>query len=151
MSADILAALARIEGKIDALSKRPASATVTVPDGGDVAPDSELDSKYGDPTVRKTPPRWTGGDIAGKKYSECAPDALDSLAGFLEWQAKRDAEKGTEDGNKYAGYARKDAARARGWAKRKRSGWKPPADSNAALFGGGASDPGPPPDDDILF
>lgn len=149
--AEIMAVLARLENKIDALAARKA-APATIPDGGAVASEKDLDSQYGDPSIKKKdPPRWDGPSFVGKKYSECSPEYLDCLAGFLDWKAEKDAEKGTEDGNKYAGYARKDAARARGWAKRKRDGWKPAPTSNAALFGGGGDDFGPPPDDDIPF
>lgn len=141
--------LARIESKVDALAKgKPAA--VTVPDGGAVASDRDLDGQYGDPEVkRKDPPRWDGPSFVGRRYSECPPDYLDCLVGFLEWKAGKDSEKGTDEGNKYAKYARTDAARARGWAKRKRAGWKPAPTSNAALFG----DDGPaqPADDDIPF
>lgn len=128
--------LDRIEAKLDQLLAAKAPATqasrfAVAP--GAVAPESELDSQYGNPTVRKDPPKWTGDSFAGKPYSECPADYLESLAGFLEWKAGKDTEKGDADSLKYAGYARKDAARARGWAQRNRE--KPAA--SADLFGGG--------------
>jgi hypothetical protein len=127
--------LDRIEAKLDQLlaAKAPApqaSRFAVAP--GAVAPASELDSQYGDPTVRKDPPKWTGDSFAGKPYSACSPEFLDNLAGFLEWKAGKDTEKGDADSLKYAGYARKDAARARGWAARNREKPAPSAD----LFGG---------------
>ena len=132
MSAEIKEQLDRIEamvillcaGKAPAASPAPASGYVVAP--GAVADDAELDSNYGNPDVRKDPPRWKGDSFKGKKYSACSPEYLDALAGFLDWQAGKDDEKGTDDGKKYAGYARKDSARARGWAKRLRAGWKQP-------------------------
>lgn len=141
MSEEITERLVRIEEKLDAILRggRPAVALAAT---GAVAPESELDSQYGNPLVRKDPKRWTesgGASCVGRKYAECPPDFLDALASLLEWQAGKDDEKGTPEGTKYAGYARKDAARARGWAKRIRSGWVPPA-SEAELgsaFSGG--------------
>lgn len=74
------------------------------------------DPKYGDPVVRKNPPRWTGEDFAGRPYSQCTPEFLDSLAGFLLWRAKK--EEAEPEKAKYARYSRLDAARARAWIKR---------------------------------
>lgn len=107
---------------------------------GAVADDRDLDGQWGDPTVRKDPPRWTGASYAGKRYSECPPDYLDTLAGLLDWQAGKDEEKGDEQSVKYAGYKRKDAARARGWARR--NAGKPAAPVVEAGYGdgGGAGD-----------
>lgn len=127
--------LDRIEAKLDQLLARqapaPQASRFAVAPGA-VAPASELDSQYGNPTVRKDPPKWSGDSHAGKPYSECPADYLESLAGFLEWKAGKDTENGDADSLKYAGYARKDAARARGWAQRNR---EKPAQA-ADLFGG---------------
>jgi len=106
---------------------RPASAP------GAVATDYDLDGKYGDEEIRRDPPRWEGAEKnAGKKMSDCSAEYLDELASFFDWQADKDEEKGgtytAADGTvKQAKpeYKRKSAARARGWAARKRSGWKP--------------------------
>lgn len=108
--------LDRIEAKLDQLlaaksAARPASF-------GGVAPASDLDGEWGNPEVRKDPPRWDGPSFAGRKYSECPADFLESLAGFLDWAAGKDEETGDAQKLKYAGYKRKDAARARGWAAR---------------------------------
>ena len=89
-------------------------------------------SQWGDPEVRKDPKRWTGAPVAPAKMSQCPPDYLDAVAEFKAWQASKEAEKGDEEGAKKAGYCRKDAARARGWAKRLRAGWKPPVDPTAS-------------------
>lgn len=113
-----------------------------------VAPASDLDSQYGDPLVRKDPKRWEGATHVGLAYSRCAPDFLDCLAGFLDWCAEREAK--TPGKEKYANYSRRDAARARGWAARIRSGWKPPPPKKSVMDGddsdldnGGAFDDGP--------
>lgn len=96
----------------------------------EVASDRELDSMYGDPEVRKDPPLWVkaGGQLyAGSKMSETTPLYLDALASFFDWKATKDLEKKTEEGDKYARYSKRDASRARGWAKRLREGWKAPS------------------------
>lgn len=100
--------------------------------GGEAAPDSDLDGQWGDPTIRKDPPRWQGQSYAGMPYSEAPADYLEVLAGFLDWAAGKAEEKNelTSNGKPRADYLRKDAARARGWALRaakKGGGWRPPA------------------------
>lgn len=125
------------------LKARPASAPATT---GAIAPDSDLDGQWGDPDVRKDPPRWNGPSYAGRRYSQCPPEYLDVLASLFDWKAGKDDEKGTDEGKKYAGYARKDAARARGWAKRLRDGWVAP--SRTSTFDAVATTN---PDDEIPF
>lgn len=97
---------------------------------GAVAPASELDSQYGNPVIKKDPPRWSGPSFVGQPYSACSAEYLESLAGFLEWKAGKNEED--PERAKFAAYDRKDAARARGWAQRNRE--KPAA--SAGLFGG---------------
>lgn len=128
--------------------------------GGEVASERDLDSQYGDPTVKKDPKRWTGESFAGCRMSECPPEYLEVLADLKDWMADKDEEKGTDDGRRFAKYGRLDAARARGWAERKRNGWTPLGHMPTA-GGGGASgsvtgddfgyDVGTPSDDDIQF
>lgn len=105
------------------------------------ASDQELDGPYGNPTVRKDPPKWSGPSFAGKRFSECSPEFLESLAGFYDWKAGKDAASGAVDakGRPKATYSRKDAARARGWAERIRNGWK----GQARPFGGPTARPQP--------
>ena len=150
--------LVRIETKLDVLLAKPAQAPRPAPTGrktepGAMAPDSDLDGQWGNPAVRRDPARWPGDSHKGEFYSDCPPNYLDSLAGFLDWCADRDEEKGTEDGAKYARYGRMDAARARGWAHRIRS-----AQPNGELFPGDEEEQGPSDfpqddfaDDDIPF
>jgi hypothetical protein len=89
-----------------------------------VASDAELDSKFGDPVVRKDPKRWDGPSFQGQPFSRCTPEFLDCLAAFFEWKSEKENED--PEKKKYADYSRKDAARARGWAARIRKGWMPP-------------------------
>ena len=84
-----------------------------------IASDEDLDSQYGNPKVYSDPKRWEGPSMKDRLYSECPPEFLDILAGSLEWLAGQ-LEK---EGKPNAGYKRKDASRARGWAKRLRAGY----------------------------
>ena len=126
----ILAVLARLEAKVDRLLAQQGGATAP-----GIASDADLDGQYGDEEVKKNPKRWTGESFIGRRMSECSPEFLDSLAGHFDYKAERDAEDAAnaedeETANakkKYAGYSRRSAARARGWAARLRAGWKPPA------------------------
>lgn len=108
----ILDVLARLEAKIDALTAaRPAT---------DPTPAVDLDGEWGNPEVKKNPPRWHGDSHAGLRYSDCSPEFLDEMASFHDWRVTK-----AED-DKKRGYARLDAARARGWAARLRAGYKAP-------------------------
>lgn len=127
----ILEQLARIEAKIDAIAARQGTNGVVT---AGVAPDSDLDSQWGDEEIRKDPPRdWSGDSYKGRRMSECPPEYLDALAGYFDWKAGKEAEDAATltdadeaaKKSKYSGYSRKSAARARGWAARLRSGWKP--------------------------
>lgn len=87
-----------------------------------VATDAELDSEHGDEIVKaKMPKDWTGDDFKGAKMSECPPALLDMLASRHEYFAKTNEEAGDKQ---KAGYERRSARRARGWARRMRAGWK---------------------------
>jgi len=105
--------------------------------GGEVASDRDLDSAYGNPTV-KTPRNWKGERFDGFKMSETSVEFLEFFADFKDWQADRREEEGGEDGSKKAGYCRKDAARARGWAERLRRGGARPASATTSQVVGGA-------------
>jgi hypothetical protein len=137
---------------IDRSLKRMAAKTVEPA----VAPVTDLDGKFGDPEVRFMPRDWSGDNYKGMKFSACPPDLLDLLANALDWSAQKaeDNNETTTTGKPLAPFKRMDAARARGWAKRKREGWRPtdshPADPlldsddpDVDPFGG--------PDDDIPF
>ena len=90
-------------------AKSPAS-------GGAVTSDRDLDGKYGDPDIRFDPKKWDGASFKGRKFSAAPAAYLELLAEALdEIAAKTDDEK-------TAGYKRKDAERARGWARRNAGG-----------------------------
>lgn len=95
------------------------------------APASELDSRFGNPTVRKDPKRWAGPSYIGARYSECPTDYLIETAESYEYFAAKDAQK--PDARKHEKSGKfwwelnlKDAARARGWAARNRGKSLPP-------------------------
>jgi hypothetical protein len=98
--------------------------TITPTDGAAAAervPEALLAGPYGDPEVKAKDPRdWSGPSQKGKHFSECPPDYLDLLADRYDYFA------GNETDPTKAGYNRKDAQRARGWAQRLRAGWTPP-------------------------
>lgn len=138
---DVIDTLRSIDAHLAALvqhfgcGSRPASAPG--PNVPGIAPDSDLDSKYGNPAIRAKDPRdWTGESQLGKPFSECPPEYLDMVAARLDYFA------GNETDEKKARYNRLDASRARGWAKRLRAGWKPTEEPAAA---------GQVTDDDIAF
>lgn len=90
----------------------------------EVASAADLDGKYGDPEiVAKSPRDWTGDDMKGLRFSECPADYLDLVAARLDYFAGDNESKGD---TQKARYNKLDAARARGWAKRIRAGYKPP-------------------------
>ena len=94
-----------------------------------IATDEDLSGEWGDPEIRKDPPKnYVGPSFVGKRFSQTTPAYLDALAGFFEWKATKESEDasaltGEEAAKKakYAGYSRKDAGRARGWAARLRA------------------------------
>lgn len=101
-----------------------------------VAPASELDSKYGDPLVPFDVPGHPG--LKGKKMSYATPDGLEALAEQLEYMVHYPSQ-GKE---RFVTNNRRDAARARGWAKRLRSGWTPPTAPNGVHGPATAPPPG---------
>lgn len=119
---DMKAQLDRIESLLkQALSERKTGLVSGAAAVAAIAPDSDLDGQYGDPEVRADSPQWIkqGGDsYKGMRYSLCPPDYLEALASFMDWQAGKDEATGDPEKLKYAGYKRRDASRARGWAKR---------------------------------
>ena len=124
---EILATIAKIRHDLDTLEAQvtgaapPQRRTVNEALGlPEPASDADLDDKYGDPEVRKDPPRWTGQSFAGAKYSQCSPDFLRCLADFLMWQARKSDEKNEilNNGKPRSLYLTKDAARALGWLRR---------------------------------
>ena len=144
MSADVLAVLKSIDAHLAKLvviaqqkaEQRVKNAQAQQPPASSSAPrianEKDLDSKYGNPKVHFAPRDWPGEFTKGRQMSEYEPDFLDMLAEQMEYFADRDSESDAIDEytkkpvKERAKYKRMDAARARGWAKRLRSGWKPP-------------------------
>ena len=170
--AQILQTIATAYAELAALKGAKGGAQASTGGGSDwwatggVAPERELLSDKGDPLVGKDPHQkyWDGPSMVGKRYSECPSDYLGALASFKDYCANlksKDAEKLAESGDvegakakaKYADYDRKDAARARGWAKRNegRDMSKPKADEPAPDSSGGDFGGGTDPDDEIPF
>lgn len=120
---EILKAL-REQGRAGRPAPPAASTTATVPK---IASDRDLDGQYGNPKVTFSPRDWTGPNMRGRKMSECPADFLDMLADTLDWAAGQSEAKGetTGKGKPVAYYKRMDAARARGWALRARTGAGP--------------------------
>lgn len=101
----------------------PAAAPTTV--------SADLDGPHGNPTVKAKDPRdWTGEPMKGRSFSDCPPDYLDMVADRFDYFA------GKEPDQQKAKYNRLDAARARGWAQRLRSGWVPKADDGGGMGDG---------------
>jgi hypothetical protein len=101
---------------------------MTVAKPKEIAPNSDLDGKYGDPIVNAKDPRdWTGPSMKGRRFSECSSEYLEMVASRLDFFAEKAEAEGklASNGKPEAPYRRRDAARARGWAKRIRAGWKP--------------------------
>jgi hypothetical protein len=96
------------------------------------ASDRELDSQYGDPVVKFSIRDWHGTSYVGKKYSECAPEFLEMLAERLSYSAAHPKEGAPE---KYAEFDKKNAQRARSWARRIRRGVAPPTFAARVLAG----------------
>lgn len=117
------ARLAAIEARLAGGAPAPSSGSSSSR-GGEVASDRDLSGTYGDPEVKKNPPRWEGQSWAGFKYSECPSDFLEEMASFHDWRADQAEQKSETYKNKKgqdvptAPLRRKDAAIARGWARR---------------------------------
>jgi hypothetical protein len=125
-----------------------------------VADDRDLDGKWGDPQVKFLPRDWTGDDYKNYRFSECPPALLDMLADAFDYFARKAEESGeTYNGKPTAPYKRKNAARARGWAKRLRNGYKATAvdRQTGELLDEPAGEPAPmggsewPAEDEIPF
>lgn len=132
MSAALEARIAGLEARMAALeSGGGARAGGQSSGGGAIASDYEMSGQYGDKVINKDPKRWLeqgGAEYAGCKMSECPSDYLLAVADLYDWQADMDEKNGktyVSKSGKNAGkelptapLKRKDAALARGWARR---------------------------------
>lgn len=127
-SEETLALLRSIDASLKLLVKQQA---VSAPKA--VADDRDLDSKYGDPLVKFMPRDWSGPSYKNRAMSECPPELLDMLAETFDYFAQKaaEADERTDAGKPVADFKRKDAARARGWAKRIREGKHVPVNGPA--------------------
>lgn len=152
--ATILAALMKLQSDVEVIKSMLARTVngAPAPSNGSgyrssgeesVASDEDLDGDHGDPEVRKDPTAkyWQGPSFVGERFSRTASDYLDAMAKYKDACAHMKERDGGEAKLKYAGYDRRDAARARGWAARLRA-----RDARGGGGSGGrhmARDPGP--------
>lgn len=94
----------------------------------EIATDRDLDGPRGNPKVTFNPRDWTGPSFKGLTMADCPAEFLDLLADTLDYFGDQAEAKHEEyNGKATAPYKRRDAARARGWAKRIRDGKHTPA------------------------
>lgn len=118
-SEETLRLLRSIDASLKLLVKQQAVATPKP-----VADDRDLDGRYGDPVLKVNPRDWTGPSYKGRRFSECPAPLLELVAETYEYFARQADEKDerTDKGKPVGDFKRQDAARARGWAQRIRSG-----------------------------
>lgn len=143
------ARIAKLEAKVAELEKIIAGLRAVFTGGStdDAASDRELDAQWGDPEVKLIPRDWTaGGVVKGQKFSRCPADFLELYAESMDYFAQKNDASNAKDakGRPKSFYDRKNARYARGWARRLRSGWEPPAKpapsfGGPTTFGGGAA------------
>ena len=112
------------------------------PGGGAVASDRDLDGQYGNPDIRADPKDWTGPSFKKRPMKECPAEFLDLYAEMKDYFGRKADENGdtTDKGVPKSKYEFLDAARARGWAARIRSGRHTPPPTAAAPSAGWAGD-----------
>jgi hypothetical protein len=109
---------ASLKTLVQVMSVRPAV-------GHDPFKPANLDGPHGNPVVKKKDPRdWTGTTMVGRKFSDCPPEYLDMVADRELFFAEKADEAGEKDdkGRPKSYWNHQDAAKARGWAARIRSG-----------------------------
>lgn len=122
MSEQLLTEIRDILAELLALSKSKRAATT--------APPIDLDAPGADELIRaKMPKDWTGDDYKGRPMSVCPPELLEMIAARSDFFAKRNDDDNVKDdqGRPKSFYDKRTAARARAWAARLRTGWKPAA------------------------
>lgn len=104
----------KLEAKVAAIEAQLAGTRVAPAD----LPEVDINDKFGDPEIRRDPPRWKGESFVGSRMSECSAEYLRAQSLFMKWKAGKNAAEGKA---KYAEYDLRDAARALAHAKRKES------------------------------
>jgi hypothetical protein len=88
-----------------------------------IATDRDMDGKFGNPILKVLPRDWVGPSFKGRRFSECPAPLLDQVAEMFDYFAEQAEQKHeTYNGKAVAPFKRADAARARGWATRIRTG-----------------------------
>lgn len=83
-----------------------------------IATDAELDSRNGDQVIRSDPRDWTGPSMKGRRMSQCSAEFLEQYAEMKDYFERKKLADPDEAIKKKAVYEERDAARARGWARR---------------------------------
>lgn len=97
-------------------SRAPARAGSAGPGrSGQTSDDRDLDSQYGDPKVFRDPWGWKGRTYKDEPFSRCPADFLEAIASDKDKYGEKLMREGDEI---KAGYQFREAARARGWARR---------------------------------
>ena len=104
--------------------------------GPRLAPDSDLDSKFGDEVVKFNPRDWSGTTFKDSHMSECSPEFLDMLAESYDAFAEKNIGIMTTAGKPKSEFDRRSARRARGWAARIRKNGTPPKPETSASMPG---------------
>jgi hypothetical protein len=106
---------------------------------GAIASDADLQGQHGDPQIRMRVKDWSGPDMKGKRASQCPPEFLDLYADLLDWAAGK--EEADSEKKRFAPLTRKDAARCRAYARRKRDN-PGPLEASPGAGGGGTAQGG---------
>lgn len=111
--------LEELEARITAIEARIAALGSTAKGPGAKPIEANIDDpKWGDPEVRYVSKKWDGPNMVGRRFSGCTIDFLLFHANDLERSAQYKESTGDEQKIKYAMMDRRDAAKARAWAKR---------------------------------
>lgn len=99
-----------------------------------------FEDKYADPIIKAKDPRdWSGPTMLGRHLSECPPEYLDALAARYDYFVSQSnatnvygkTPEEIAEIDKKTNYNKLDAAKARAWAARLRSGYKPKTQNEA--------------------
>ncbi len=111
---------AKLEARVEELERVVAALRAVFGGGVDVSDDRDLDSPRGDEKIRFDPRDWKGESHKGRTMSRSQPEFLDVYFDTMTYFASKQPDA------KKAGFDKKTAARAAGWARRLRAGWTQP-------------------------